>query len=185
MTELAQQPDHGAEIDDRTRRDFLLVSTATLGVTGAALAVWPFIDNLMPAADTLSLATTEADLAPIALGQRVTVIWRGKPIFIDHRTPREIAWAERGDHAALPDPAPDSARVKKKEWLIVIGICTHLGCIPLGQKPGDPRGGFGGWFCPCHGSQYDTAGRIRRGPAPRNLYLPPYTFVTAQKIKIG
>jgi ubiquinol-cytochrome c reductase iron-sulfur subunit len=133
----------------------------------------------------LALSTTEVDLAPVQVGQRLTVAWRGKPIFIDHRTPEEIKTAENVDVASLRDPQPDSARVKKPEWLVVVGVCTHLGCIPLGQKVGDDRGQYGGWFCPCHGSVYDTSGRIRQGPAPQNLFVPPYDFTADTTIKIG
>ncbi len=140
-----------------------------------------------PAADTLALASTGVDLAPVAVGQRITVVWRGKPVFIDHRTEEEIKRAEDMPLDQLVDPQPDSARVKpgETEWLVVVGVCTHLGCIPLGQKSGEPRGDFGGWFCPCHGSHYDTAGRIRKGPAPRNLVVPPYEFTGDKTIRIG
>ncbi len=174
-----------------SRRDFLLIATSAVGATGVALAVWPFIDSMNPAADVLAVSTAEFDLKPIKKGQRVTVVWRGKPIFIDHRTPERIAIAKADDKANLIDPAPDSARVLREEWLIVIGICTHLGCIPLGQKPNDDVGKYGGWFCPCHGSLYDTAGRVRKGPAPRNLDLPGYPespgykFIDDTTIKIG
>jgi ubiquinol-cytochrome c reductase iron-sulfur subunit len=147
--------------------------------------VWPFIDSMNPARDTLALSTTEVDLAPVQLGQRLTVSWRGKPVFIDHRTPQEIQEAQSVDINELRDPQKDSERVKKAEWLVVIGVCTHLGCVPLGQRPTDPRGDYGGWFCPCHGSQYDTSGRIRKGPAPLNLQLPPYDFTTDTTVKIG
>ena len=184
MSETASTPP-SAEIDEQTRRDFLLVSTATVGVVGTALTIWPFINSLNPAADTLALATTEVDLTAVKVGQSITVVWQGKPVFIRHRTAKEIEEAKDVELSSLPDPEKDSARVEKPEWLIVIGICTHLGCIPLGQKPGDPRGEFGGWFCPCHGSQYDTSGRIRKGPAPRNLVVPKYAFLTPTKIKIG
>ena len=170
---------------DESRRDFLYLATATLGAVGAAAALWPFIDSMNPAADIRALSSTEVDLAPVALGQRLTVKWRGKPVFIDHRTPEEISKARDVDVNSLPDPATDESRVQKPEWLVVIGICTHLGCVPLGQKPTDPRGEWGGWFCPCHGSQYDTSGRIRKGPAPYNLYLPPYDFTSDTMIKIG
>ena len=152
---------------------------------GAAIAIWPFIDSLNPARDTLALSTTEVDLAPVQVGQRLTVAWRGKPVFIDHRTPEEIKAAQNVDVSTLRDPQTDSARVKKPEWLVIIGVCTHLGCIPLGQKPGDDRGPYGGWFCPCHGSVYDTSGRIRQGPAPLNLIVPPYDFTSDTAIKIG
>jgi ubiquinol-cytochrome c reductase iron-sulfur subunit len=138
-----------------------------------------------PAADILAVSATEVDLAPVAVGQRITVKWQGKPVFIDHRTDEEIARARADDHADLPDPATDASRVQKPEWLVVIGICTHLGCVPLGQKDTDPRGEWGGWFCPCHGSVYDTSGRIRKGPAPKNLHLPPYKFVDETLIRIG
>ena len=184
MSDTASTPP-SAEIDEQSRRDFLLVSTATVGAVGTALTIWPFVNSLNPAADTLALATTEVDLAPIAVGQSITVVWQGKPVFIRHRTKKEIEEAEQADKANLPDPEKDEARVKKPEWLIVVGVCTHLGCIPLGQKEGEPRGEFGGWFCPCHGSQYDTSGRIRKGPAPKNLLVPNYTFLTDTKVKIG
>ena len=138
-----------------------------------------------PAADTLALASTEVDISKIAVGQSITVVWRGKPVFIRHRTADEIKAASSVDMAKLPDPQADKDRVKKPEWLIMVGVCTHLGCIPLGQKTGDTRGDFGGWFCPCHGSHYDTSGRIRKGPAPTNLYVPGYDFVTDTTVKIG
>ncbi len=171
--------------ENKSRRDFLLLATATVAGTGVVLAAWPFIDSLNPAADILAISKTEIDLSPIELGQRITAVWRGKPIFIDHRTPEVIKRAKSEDSANLIDPQLDSERVQREEWLIVIGICTHLGCIPLGQKESDPRGKYGGWFCPCHGSLYDTAGRVRKGPAPKNLYLPPYKFISDTKIKIG
>jgi ubiquinol-cytochrome c reductase iron-sulfur subunit len=138
-----------------------------------------------PAADTLALASTGVDLAPVEVGQRITVVWRGKPVFIDHRPAQEIQAAEAVPLSELVDPQPDSERVQKPEWLVVVGVCTHLGCIPLGQKSGDPRGEYGGWFCPCHGSHYDTSGRIRKGPAPLNLAVPPYEFTGDTIIKIG
>ena len=181
MSETAH-PSGGA---GETRRDFLYLATGTLGAAGAAVSLWPLIHSMNPAADTLALASTEVDLAPVAVGQSITVMWRGKPVFVRHRTGEEIQKAGDVDVASLRDPAPDSQRVVRPEWLVLVGICTHLGCVPLGQKPSDPRGEFGGWFCPCHGSQYDTAGRIRKGPAPRNLPMPPYKFVTDTKIVIG
>jgi ubiquinol-cytochrome c reductase iron-sulfur subunit len=151
----------------------------------AGFAAWPFIDSLNPAADIRAGASVEVDLSPIELGQRITVKWRGKPVFIDHRTQAEIERAQADDAADLIDPALDSERVKREEWLVVIGICTHLGCVPLGQKAGDPRGKYGGYFCACHGSLYDTAGRVRKGPAPKNRYLPPYEFVDESTIRIA
>jgi ubiquinol-cytochrome c reductase iron-sulfur subunit len=171
--------------EGESRRDFLLYATTAAGVIGTGLAVWPFIDSMNPAADTLALSSTEVDLSAIAVGQAITVTWRGKPVFIRHRTPEEIQAADKVQLSELPDPQADQQRVKKPEWLIVVGICTHLGCIPLGQKSGDPRGEFGGWFCPCHGSQYDTSGRIRKGPAPANLAVPNYTFLTDTSVRIG
>ena len=182
---MSETASGSAEIDEQTRRDFLIWSTVAVGAVGTALAVWPFIDQMNPAADTLALASTEVDISQIEVGQSITVIWRGKPVFIRHRTPEEIKEAEAVDLADLPDPQTDDARVQKPEWLIMVGVCTHLGCIPLGQKSGDPKGDFGGWFCPCHGSHYDTAGRIRKGPAPENLLIPPLEFVSDSTIKIG
>ena len=174
-----------ASSDDKTRRDFLLLSTMTVGAVGAGLAAWPFVDFMNPAADTLALSTTEVDLAPIEVGQSITVVWQGRPVFIRYRTAAEIKEAEAVALSDLIDPQADKDRVQKPEWLIMVGICTHLGCIPLGQKANDPKGEFGGWFCPCHGSHYDTSGRIRKGPAPKNLVVPAYTFLTDTTIKIG
>jgi ubiquinol-cytochrome c reductase iron-sulfur subunit len=168
-----------------TRRDFLYLATGATAAIGGLVALWPFIKTLSPAADVLALSSLEVDLAPIQVGQRVKVAWRGSPVFIDHRTAEEIKAAQSVNVAELPDPQPDSERVKKPEWLIMVGVCTHLGCIPLGTGPADNRGEFGGWFCPCHGSQYDTSGRIRKGPAPRNLAIPPYEFIADNKVRIG
>jgi ubiquinol-cytochrome c reductase iron-sulfur subunit len=175
----------GAEVDEPTRRDFLYIMTAATGAVGTAAAVWPLIDQMNPSADTLALSTIEVDLEPIAVGQAITVKWQGKPVFIRHRTEAEITAAEDVNIDDLRDPQPDDARVEQPQWLVVVGVCTHLGCIPLGQKPTDPHGDFGGWFCPCHGSHYDTSGRIRQGPAPANLPVPPYEFLTDSSIKIG
>ena len=156
-----------------TRRDFLYLTAGAFGAVGAASFAWPFIDSMNPAKDTLALATVEVDLSPIQVGQSAKVTWQGKPVFIRHRTPEEIARAEGVDVSALRDKQADADRVEKPEWLVMIGLCTHLGCIPLGQKPTDPKGDFDGWFCPCHGSHYDISGRIREGPAPKNLAIPP------------
>lgn len=166
-----------------TRRDFLYVVTSAAGAVGAVATMVPFISQMNPNASTIAAAAPiEVDLAPIAEGQVIKVFWRSKPIFISHRTRKEIEDARSIDWHNLIDPQPDQARIKEghDEWLVVIGICTHLGCIPLPHQ-----GDYGGWFCPCHGSQYDTAGRVRRGPAPENLYLPPYEFLTESKIRIG
>lgn len=163
-----------------TRRDFIVIAAGAFGAVGAAAAIWPFVHQMNPSADVLALSSTEVDLSQIAAGQSVTILWRGKPVFVRHRTAAEIDQAKKDDTAALPDPAKDADRVKKPEWLIMMGVCTHLGCVPLGQK-----GDFGGWFCPCHGSHYDTSGRIRKGPAPANLPVPEYAFLNDTRIRIG
>ncbi|MFO1135249.1 MAG: ubiquinol-cytochrome c reductase iron-sulfur subunit [Rhodoblastus sp.] len=163
-----------------TRRDMLYIATGAASAVAVGAVAWPFIAQMNPDASTLALASTELDIGAIAEGQIVTIKWRGKPVFVRHRTKKEIEEAQNVDVAKLPDPQPDSARVKKPEWLVVVGVCTHLGCIPLGHQ-----GKFDGWFCPCHGSDYDTSGRIRQGPAPRNLEVPEYAFLSDTKIKIG
>jgi ubiquinol-cytochrome c reductase iron-sulfur subunit len=177
----------GHGVADETKRDFLKLVTLASAAVGVGAIAWPFIDSMNPAADVLALSATEVDLTPIAAGSAITVLWRGKPVFVRHRTPEEIKAAETVPLSDLIDPQPDSARVKPghDQWLVVIGVCTHLGCVPLGNRPTDPRGDWGGWFCPCHGSQYDTSGRVRHGPAPLNLFIPPYAFETDTKIKIG
>jgi ubiquinol-cytochrome c reductase iron-sulfur subunit len=186
MAEAAQaRPMDPHTQDSPTRRDFITIASTALAGVGAAIAVWPLIDSMNAAKDTLALSTTEVDLTPVQLGQRLTVKWRGNPVFIDHRTPDEIKAAAAVDIATLRDPQTDAARVQKAEWLIIVGVCTHLGCVPLGQKATDNRGEYGGWFCPCHGSQYDTSGRIRQGPAPLNLAVPKYEFTTDTSVKIG
>lgn len=169
-----------------TRRDFLILTTAAMGTVGAAGFLWPFIDSMNPSADVLALSTVDVDLKALAVGQSITVMWQGKPVFIRYRTPKEIQEARSVNLETLPDPQADTVRVKKDpRWLVVVGVCTHLGCVPLGQKTSDPRGDWGGWYCPCHGSEYDTSGRIRKGPAPHNLAVPPYTFLTDTSIRIG
>jgi len=172
---------------DAGKRDFLKLVAGWSAAIGVGAIAWPIIDSMNPAADVLALSSVEVELAPIAVGSGITVLWRGKPMFIRHRTPEEIKAAEDVKLSDLIDPQADADRVKAghTQWLVVIGICTHLGCIPLGNKPTDPRGEWGGWFCPCHGSQYDTSGRVRHGPAPLNLYVPTYAFETDSKIKIG
>ena len=170
---------------DKSRRDFIVVASYSMGAVGAAAALWPIINQMNPAADTLALASTEVDLSPIEEGQSLTVMWRGKPIFIRHRTNEEIDDASGTDVTNLIHKATDESRVKNPKWLVVVGVCTHLGCVPLGQKIGDSKGDFNGWFCPCHGSHYDTSGRIRKGPAPLNLEVPPYEFVSDDIIRIG
>ena len=168
-----------------------MVATGAMGAIGTIAVAWPFINNLNPAADTLALSTVEVNVAPVQVGQAITVKWRGKPLFIRHRTPEEIKAAEEVPMSELRDPQTDNSRVTdtakkvRPEWLIMIGVCTHLGCVPLGNNPGDPKGEYGGWLCTCHGSQYDTAGRIRKGPAPLNLALPDYLFTSDTLVRIG
>jgi ubiquinol-cytochrome c reductase iron-sulfur subunit len=182
-----------------SRRDFIVIAAQAFAGVGAALALWPFIHQMNPDASTQAAASLEVDLSPIKEGQAITVLWRGKPVFVRSRTKEEITKAvdvrlselvdpsARNDDLPEKAPATDANRTKKghENWMVLVGICTHLGCIPKGQSIGDARGDFGGWFCPCHGSHYDTAGRIRKGPAPRNLEVPPYDFVSDSKIKIG
>ena len=185
--------------DEPSRRDILLIAAGGFAAIGSAAALWPLLDQMNPDASTLSMATTEIDISHVEAGQAITVMWRGKPIFIRHRTEQEMAKAKEFAVDDLPDPlarnanlpedalaSDDNRAAKDREpWLVMIGICTHLGCIPKGQAVGDYKGEFGGWFCPCHGSQYDTAGRVRIGPAPQNLAIPPYGFTSDTKIKIG
>lgn len=185
--------------EETTRRDFIVILAQSFAGVGAAVALWPFISQMNPDASTQALASIEVDLSPVKQGQAITVVWRGKPVFIRNRTAEEIKAAQdtklsdlkdvNARNDALPDktPATDVNRTKKgkENWLVLVGICTHLGCIPKGQSMGDARGNYGGWFCPCHGSHYDTAGRIRLGPAPQNLEVPPYDFTSDTQIKIG
>ncbi|MES2984265.1 MAG: ubiquinol-cytochrome c reductase iron-sulfur subunit [Pseudomonadota bacterium] len=169
--------------DSAPRRDFLLLTAQAMGALGAAGLIWPFVQSMNPSADVLALASVEQDLSPIAEGQEIKVMWRGKPVFIRHRSQKNIDEANKVDISTLRDPETDAARVKKgkEKWLIMVGVCTHLGCIPQGNGAGD----FDGWFCSCHGSQYDSSGRIRKGPAPKNLVIPEYTFLSDTKVKIG
>ncbi len=186
MDNTADSPSSDTGTSDVRRRDFLYVASGAIAVVGTAMGVWPFIDSMNPSADVRALSLTEVDLSPVSMGQRITVVWQNRPVFIDHRTPDRIALAESDDNNPnLIDPATDASRVRQAEWLIVVGVCTHLGCIPLGQRPGDPLGEWGGWFCPCHGSHYDTSGRIRKGPAPKNLVVPPYDFLENGMVRIG
>jgi ubiquinol-cytochrome c reductase iron-sulfur subunit len=172
-------------VEGETRRDFLMLATGTFGAFGVGAAVWPLVDQMNPAADTLAASTIEVDLEPIEPGQRLIVKWRGKPVFIVRRTKAQIEEARSVNVADLVDPETDEQRAKKAEWLIIVGVCTHLGCIPSGTKQGEIKGEYGGWFCPCHGSHYDTSGRIRKGPAPKNLPVPEYQFLSDNVVKIG
>ena len=163
------------DVKDPTRRDFLGKVTAAVSGAGVAAACWPLVSSMNPSTDVLAKATTDVDLSVIPEGEAKTVAWQGKPVFIVHRSPEQLEAVRNAPEGK--DPQPDSERVQKKEWLIVVGICTHLGCVPNMRKEG--------WFCPCHGSQYDLSGRILRGPAPHNLHVPPYRFVADTKIIIG
>ena len=162
------------------RRDFIFTASYALGAVGVGAAAWPLIDQMNPDASERALASTEVDISGIEKGQSFTVLWRGKPVFIKRRTEEEIQKARQVDLKELPDPEKDEDRAKNPEWLVMLGMCTHLGCVPLGNK-----GEYDGWFCPCHGSHYDTSGRIRKGPAPTNLEIPKYEFISDSTIKIG
>lgn len=182
------------ESTDSERRDFLYIATGAAGVGFAGVAVWPFIDQMNPDASVLALSSVEVDLGPIEEGQSVTIKWRGNPVIIRHRTPKEIEDSKSVPVSDLPDPAARNANVAesaeatdenrvvggKEQYLVMLGVCTHLGCVPIGDA-----GDYNGWFCPCHGSHYDTAGRIRLGPAPENLPVPPFEYLSDTKIRIG
>lgn len=179
MSEPEDKPD---KLPCEGRRDFVVLTASAVAAVGAACCAWPLVDSLNPSEDVLALATTEVDLSNIAVGQTIKVMWRGKPIFITHRTEQQIKEAEAVPLSDLRDPETDEQRVKKghEQWLVMIAICTHLGCVPIENK-----GDFDGYFCPCHGSDYDSAGRIRKGPAPKNLIVPSYKFISDTKIVIG
>ncbi len=169
-----------AEEKKSKRRDFIFTASYAIGVVGVGAAVWPLIDQMNPDASVKALSSTEVDVSTIERGQSITVLWRGKPVFIKRRTEAEIAKAKAVNLKDLKHPEKDEDRAKNPEWLVMLGVCTHLGCVPLGDK-----GEYGGWFCPCHGSHYDTSGRIRKGPAPTNMEIPKYEFVNSNTIKIG
>ena len=162
------------------RRDFLFTVTYTIGAVGIGATIWPLIDQMNPDSSAKALATTEVDVSSVEVGKTIIVLWRGKPIFIRRRTKEEIEEASAVDLKDLKDPEKDEDRAKDPEWLVMVGVCTHLGCVPLGEK-----GEYNGWFCPCHGSHYDTSGRVRKGPAPNNLEIPKYEFIDNNIIKIG
>ena len=169
-----------AENNKTNRRDFIFTASYALGAVGVGAVAWPLIDQMNPDASVKALASTEVDISSVEKGQSITVLWRGKPVFIRRRTEEEIAKAKDVKLEELPHPETDEERAKNPEWLVMLGVCTHLGCVPLGDK-----GEYGGWFCPCHGSHYDTSGRIRKGPAPTNMEIPKYEFVNSNIIKIG
>ena len=187
MASSADTPATGDQDQEEggARRDFLMLTAGAFGAVGAGFAVWPLIDQMNPAADTLAASTTEINLEPIKVGQRILVKWRGKPVFISRRSKKSIAEAQAVKLSDLVDKESDQDRARNPEWLILVGVCTHLGCIPAGTKAGELRGEYGGWFCPCHGSHYDTSGRIRKGPAPTNLPVPDYAFLPGNKVNIG
>ncbi len=162
------------------RRDFIFTATYAVGAVGVAATVWPLVDQMNPDASVKALASTEVDVSSVEPGKTITVLCRGKPVFIKRRTQNEIDEARSVRMEDLPDPEKDEDRAKNPEWLVMLGVCTHLGCVPLNDK-----GDYNGWFCPCHGSHYDTSGRIRKGPAPTNMSIPNYEFLENNIIKIG
>jgi ubiquinol-cytochrome c reductase iron-sulfur subunit len=167
---------------DPNRRDFIHIAAGAAAVGAGAMAVWPLVNSMNPAADTLALSTIEFDLTKVQEGQQVVIKWQGKPVFVRYRTPAVVQRALADDHAGLKHPQTDADRVKPghQQYLVVLGSCTHLGCVPTFGA-----GDYGGWFCPCHGSHYDTSGRIRKGPAPKNLVVPTYDYVSDTRVKIG
>ena len=173
--------------DGVRRRDFLNVAAVSFAGVGTVAAIAPLLVQMSPPADVLALSTTEVDISKVQVGQRIKAQWRKQPIFVAHLTPKEIAEAQAVAASSLRDPQTLQERTKpgQANWLVVIGVCTHLGCIPIGTGEGENRGSYDGWFCPCHGSVYDTAGRIRQGPAPKTLYVPPYDFTSPTTVTIG
>lgn len=176
-----------ADGQDVNRRDFIHIATGAMFAVGGAMVAWPFIDQMNPSADVRALATIEVDLSALEPGMGMKAMFRGKPLFVRRRTEDEIAEAKAVNIASLPDPQEDIDRVVdgKEEFLVLMGVCTHLGCVPLGTASGEKKGDFNGWFCPCHGSHYDVSGRIRKGPAPKNLEVPFYEYTTDSTIKVG
>lgn len=171
---------------DPQRREFLKSTAIAATAVGVGACAWPLINSMNPSKDVLSNASLDVDIGKMVPGDAITVMWRGKPVFIKHRTDEEIKTAQNTSLDQLMDPQTDGERFKDPKWLVVIGVCTHLGCVPSGQKPSENKGAFGGWFCPCHGSEYDISGRVRKGPAPKNLETPPHTFINNGKtIRIG
>ena len=184
---MALQPTEDLTDTGERRRDFIYIATGAFAAAGAATLVWPLVNQMNPSADVLALASIDVDLSSIQPGQAIKVSWRGKPVFLRNLTPKEQAEANAVPVATLRDPQTLAQRTKPghSNWLITLGVCTHLGCVPLGVGEGENRGDYGGYFCPCHGSTYDTAARIRKGPAPKNLEVPDYGFKTPTQVTIG
>ena len=188
MATLEETNTAQVEADDSLRRrDFINIAAVSFAGVGAVAVVLPLVSQMSPSADVLALASTEVDISKIMPGQAIKTSWRKQPVFIRNLTPKEIAEAKAVPMSELRDPQSLAERTKpgKENWLITLGICTHLGCIPLGTGEGENRGPFGGYFCPCHGSAYDTAARIRKGPAPKNLFVPNYEFTSPTVVTIG
>lgn len=181
-TELKENQKSPEELKDGSKRDFVVMTATGVACAGAAAAAIPFVSSLSPSQEVIAVGSTEVDLSHVKEGDTITVMWRGSPVFITHRSKEQIESAQNVNLSELKDPQPDEERVKKgkEQWLVAIGVCTHLGCVPLSNK-----GEYGGWLCPCHGSHYDSSARIRKGPAPHNLPVPPYEFLSDTKIKIG
>lgn len=188
MATLEQSAENaGIGEDGVRRRDFINIAAVSFAGVGAGSVLIPLVNQMNPSADVLALASIEVDIAAIQPGQAIKTMWRKQPVFIRNLTPEEVAEAEKVDTASLRDPQTLAERTKegKKNWLITTGVCTHLGCVPLGASEGEVKGEFGGYFCPCHGSHYDTAARIRKGPAPKNLEVPEYSFTSDTVVQIG
>ena len=186
MSDTHNTDAHGEAIDEG-KRDFIYIATGAAAAAGAVSLGWPLVAQMGKAADTLAAGSIEIDLSKVAQGQQLKMLWRGKPVFVRHRTAKEIAAAEATNIAECPDPETDNDRLVadtngklRPEYLVMIGVCTHFGCIPVGES-----GDFDGWYCPCHGSHYDTSGRIRKGPAPKNMAIPDYTYISENVIKVG
>lgn len=185
---MASDTELNAGIEDGVRRrDFINIAAVSFAGVGAVTVVLPLVNQMNPSADVLALSSTEIDISAIQPGQAIKTSWRKQPVFVRNLVPAEIAEANKVPLSDLRDPQTLGERTKsgKENWLITLGVCTHLGCVPLGAAEGEPRGDFGGYFCPCHGSHYDTAARIRKGPAPKNLEVPPYEFTSDTVVTIG
>jgi len=184
---MATQPHDDLTETGERRRDFIYIATGAFAAVGAAAVAWPLVNQMNPSADVLALASIDLDLSSIQPGQAIKASWRGKPVFVRNLTPAEQAAANKVDISTLRDPQTLAQRTKAghANWLITLGVCTHLGCVPLGAGEGENKGDFGGYFCPCHGSSYDTAARIRKGPAPTNLEVPEYAFKSPTQVTIG